>query len=174
MTYSTINSLFSSQDGALNAAEAHGIAVGMLCVDLQTSASNWMSEIVRDNDAIDSDDRELLASLFESTRGSLQDDDYAFDLLLPDAEEPLPYQAAAMRDWCQGFLFGIGYSRSKGEWPGECGEILQDIVEISRLDSAAGGEEEENAFTQIHEYLRAAVLIIAQEFNSQSVNQTQH
>lgn len=174
MTYTTIDTLFQHHDGALNAAEAHGIATGMLCVDLRCEATAWLHEVLRDADSIESETRELLVALFESTRRLLQDIDFQFDLLLPDEESSLQQQAETLRDWCQGFLFGIGYSHSSGDWPGECGEILQDIVEISRLNTQAEDEEDENALMQLHEFLRTAVLLMQHEFTNQRVQQTQH
>lgn len=177
MTYTAIDNIFHHHDGALNAAEAHGIAVGMLCVDLRSDMEAWQHEVVRDSETLSTEERDLLAQLFEQTRRLLQDNDYEFDLLLPDDDEDevfLQQRAEALRDWCQGFLFGIGYTHSQGEWPGECNEVLRDIVEFSRLDPEAEGEEDENAFMQIQEYLRTAVFLIQQEFNDQRADKTQH
>jgi uncharacterized protein YgfB (UPF0149 family) len=164
MTYTSLNTLFEQYDGAVSAAEAHGIASGMLCVDIRSCEAEWLQEVLRDAEPLHAGQREMLSALFERTRRLLQEDGCEFDLLLPGEDASLQQQAEALRDWCQGFLFGIGYSRSNGDWPGESGEILQDIMQISRLDAAAEGEEDENALMQIQEFLRAAVLILQQEF----------
>jgi uncharacterized protein YgfB (UPF0149 family) len=174
MSYSVVDALFRQHEGALSAAEAHGIATGMLCVDLRGDCSVWLNEVLGDSETLDDSAHTVLSMLFERTRHLLQDDDYAFDLFLPGDEESLQYQAEALRDWCQGFLLGIGYSGSQGNWPGEQGEIVRDIVEISRLETDAAGEDDENAFTQIHEYLRAAVLLIRQELNGENASHTPH
>lgn len=174
MTYTAIDTIFRHHGGALNAAEAHGIATGMLCVDLRGDVTAWLQEVVRDAEALDDEPRNLLSGLFENARRLLQEDDYRFDLFLPDEDAELQQRAEALRDWCQGFLFGIGYTRSNGDWPGECGEILRDIVEFTRLDTEAEGEEDENALMQIQEYIRTAVLLLRHEFNNRRVNETQH
>ncbi|MGR8932809.1 MAG: UPF0149 family protein [Gammaproteobacteria bacterium] len=174
MTYTELNTLFRRFGGAQNTAEAHGIATAMLCVDMRCDAATWLREVLRDAEALEIETRAPLLLLFESTRRLLQDEDFEFDLMLPDEDTSLQQRAEALRDWCHGFLFGIGHSRSNGEWPGECRELIQDIVEISRLDASAEGEEDENALTQIHEFLRTAVLLIQQEFNNPRVYQTQH
>nr|WP_305909537.1 UPF0149 family protein [Methylomarinum sp. Ch1-1]MDP4522456.1 UPF0149 family protein [Methylomarinum sp. Ch1-1] len=117
-----------------------------------------------------------MESIFEQTRRLLDGDDeqFAFDLLLPGDDEALPERVEALRCWCQGFLFGIGYAKATSVWPGECGEIMRDIVEFTKMDSDAGGEEDENDFVEIHEYLRSAVLLIRDQMATDSDEQTRH
>ena len=79
--------------------------------------------------------RDELHRLFHQTRRQLVDFDFSFEPLLPDEEAPLEDRALALSDWCHGFLQGIGYSGPSAAWPGECSEILQDFLEIVRLDA---------------------------------------
>ena len=55
-------------------------------------------------------------------------------------------------------------------WPGDVGEILKDIMEFTKLDAEAEGEEDERAFMEITEYLRSAVLLLRDEFASNQNN----
>lgn len=178
MVYQTIDRILKEEGTDISAAEAHGIATGMLCVDATTTADNWLSELFAE--AVPADEKAaVLTRLFEQTAELLMNEDYSFDLLLPGDDDNMGERVEALRSWCQGFLFGIGYAdavdegravrRSAADWPGETGEILKDIVEFTKMDSIEDGlsEEEEDAaaFVEINEYLRVAVFTIRNEFN---------
>jgi len=152
----------------MGAAEAHGMATGMLSVESRADASNWLRELYKDENGIAENDETLLRDLFEQTRQELEDgiEEFSFDLLLPDDDELLSERVEALRSWCQGFLFGVGYLYSSGDWPGEVGEIMQDMIEFTKIDSDSedGNEEEANALMEVHEYIRAAVFAVRDYF----------
>ena len=182
MVYQTIDRILKEEGSDISAAEAHGIATGMLCMDAATTADNWLSELFAE--ALPADEaKAVLTDLFAQTAELLMNEDYSFDLLLPDDDDNLEERVEALRSWCQGFLFGIGYAhaadqtvedgsaarRGVADWPGEAGEILKDIVEFTKMDvtedSLLRGEEDAAAFVEINEYLRVAVFLIRNEFN---------
>ncbi len=162
MAYQIVNTIFEQQNAGLGASEAHGIAVGMLCVDIRSEAANWLNELFENEISLTTEDKTILLELFEQTRKLLdaEDEQFAFDLFLPSEDEDLSEQVEALRCWCQGFLFGVGYAQSTVDWPDECSEIMRDIVEFTKLESDVSGEEDENAYMEIHEYLRSAVLML--------------
>jgi len=166
MMYQSVNEVLEQQEAELGAAEAHGIAVGMLTVESRADPGNWLRELLSDSNNILEEDEVLLLELFEQTRQRLIEgaDEFAFDLFLPDDEEPLPEQVEALRNWCQGFLFGVGYARSSGDWPGEIGEVMRDVIEFTKIDSELEDEDDANALMEIREYLRAAVFTIRDYF----------
>ena len=174
MTYRIIDSIISRSIKADNAAEAHGMATGMLCVDSRVESIAWLMEVFPDISEITGEERGLLISLFDRSQELLSSDSFEFDLFLPGDEFTLQEQVEALRCWCSGFLFGVGYASSHSEWPGDSGEILQDIVEFSRLDSNEEGDDAENSFVEINEYIRAGVLLIQDEFRETSIGQTHH
>lgn len=165
--YQAVNAILEKYDADIGASEAHGIAAGMLCVEAKADAANWLHEVLADEHALPDDDKSLLLNLFERTRDLLDPDteEFAFDLFLPDEDESLSEQAEALRCWCQGFLFGVGYAQSGADWPGDSAEVMQDMIELSKIDSDVEGAEDENALMEIHEYLRAAVLTVRDQFN---------
>ena len=89
------------------------------------------------------EERDVLLELFEQTGKLLNSEEFAFDLLLPDDADPLEIRAEALRSWCLGFLFGIGYANPGSDWPGNTGEILKDIVEITKLEMTDHGKPPE-------------------------------
>lgn len=175
--YQTLTNIFEQYDADQGASEAHGIASGMLCVDIRADANYWLNELFQNPDTISDNNRNQLLAWFEQIRTLLdgENEQFAFDLLLPD-DEDLPSQVIALRDWCRGFLFGVGYAAgSNAQWPGDCDEIMHDIVEFTKLDEDAGGEEDEGAFMEVHEYLRSAVLVIRDQLaEDEEQQQTRH
>ena len=176
MVYQLLDAIFTRHGAGLSAAEAHGIAAGMLCNNIRADWDDWLNELFSDEIFLTEEERNDLTALFEQTRALLdpKDEQFDFDLLLPDDDEELSEQVEALRNWCQGYLFGVGYARSVSVWPGECGEIMRDIVEFTKVDADAAGEENENAFMEIHEYLRSAVLLIRDQLTEDDENSTRH
>lgn len=168
MAYQEINEVFQQYDSETRAAEAHGIATAMLCVDARANVNTWLDQLFDDEVDLLEEDKAALLTLFERTRLLLNPDEteFKFDLLFPDNDD-LQEHVIALSDWCQGFLWGIGYSHSAADWSGETNGILKDMVEITKLDQDVDqdNDEDEEAFIQLHEYLRAAVLIIRDELS---------
>jgi len=164
--YQAINAILEKYDADMGAAEAHGVATGMLCVGLKADVANWWHELFGDESPLHEDDQSLLLNLFERTRELLdpETEEFVFDLFLPDDDESLSDQAEALRSWCQGFLFGVGYSQTQAAWPGEIEEVMRDMIELTKIDSDVEGEEDDAALTEIHEYVRVAVLTVRDQF----------
>ena len=175
MAYQTINNIFQKNETDLTAAEAHGLATGMLCIENQTEVANWLSQLLEDDIVLIDEDKTVLVSLFEQTRKLLNDeeDGFRYDLFLPGEDESLSEQLEGLRSWCEGFLFGIGYTRSSSDWPGETGEIMKDIVEFTKLDTHVDEQmdEDEAALIEIQEYLRVAVMMVKEQFMEENSEQ---
>ncbi|MGY6275850.1 UPF0149 family protein [Methylomonas sp. MgM2] len=171
--YQAINAILVNRDADAGVAEAHGIATGMLSVELKADAANWLRELFAEEHALQDDEKASLLNLFERTRELLdpESEEFAFDLFLPDEDELLSDRAEALRSWCQGFLFGVGYAPA-AEWPGDVAEVMRDMVELTKIDSNVEGEANEAALAEIHEYVRVAVLtvrdLLIEQQNAQS------
>jgi uncharacterized protein len=167
MTYETYNAIVVQSDAELSAAEAHGMAAGMLCVNEHTKSAQWLGELLHHAAPVIDEDEVLLAQLFEETRRLMASEEFEFDLFLPDEEALLSERVEALKNWCRGFMFGAGAgSDAASNWPDDAREILKDISEFTRLDTEAEGEEDENALMEITEYLRSAVLLLRDELSS--------
>ncbi len=174
MAYQTLSSIFQRYDSDFSVAQAHGMATAMLCIDGHSDAINWLNEIFDARVQPLEDDKGQIINLFEQTRKLLDPDEsvFEFDLFLPENVD-LSEQAITLANWCEGFLWGIGYSQSKVDWQKETAGILRDMVAFTQLDSNVedDNDDDEAAFIQVHEYLRAAVLIIRDELSSDSNSQ---
>jgi len=166
MAYQEINAILQQSNAGLSAAEAHGMATGMLCVNAQTLDDYWLGELFQNSGLATDDNKILLVKLFEKTKEVLASDEFEFDLFLPDDDNPLSEQAVALKSWCQGFLFGVGSAHVPARVSEDVREILKDISEFTRLDTEVAGDEDESAFIEVCEYLRSAVLLLRDELSS--------
>jgi uncharacterized protein YgfB (UPF0149 family) len=169
-------------DAGVTIAEGHGCLCGALCALPQFSSQNWLQELLPDPTDTESLapaalPDPILIQLHDETQAALRGDDMEFAPLLPDDDVPLIARIAALAEWSQGFLygFGIGATSSMADYPEDISEILKDLSEIARADDvdAATDDDDEDAYIELVEYLRAAVQLIHDELFQQRALQAQ-
>jgi uncharacterized protein len=170
MAYNACNAIIEQIDAEFSAAEAQGMATGMLCVNGQTESAFWLAELLHNSSSVIDENKNMLVRLFEETRRLLASDEFEFDLFLPEDDASLIEQVEALKNWCRGFLFGVGSRTAASNWTEDAREILKDITEFTKLDDYAEGEEDERAFVEITEYLRSAVLLLRDELGDNIVD----
>ena len=87
--------------------------------------------------------------------------------LLPSDAQSLESRTAALAQWCQGFLYGLGSGSipDVGGLPGDVGEIVRDLTEITRagVDDGDGEESNEGAYAELVEFVRVGVQLLFEE-----------
>ncbi|RMG38348.1 MAG: hypothetical protein D6720_01445 [Gammaproteobacteria bacterium] len=156
-------------------SEAHGIASGLIAGDVADPLGRWAETLYADlepNDVLAQECRALLDQLFEATTEQMRDTTFGLNLWLPpEAMVETGYDIpSALRDWAQGFLYGLGLAGDKAldkALSAEGKEALRDFYEISRLETAEGelGEEEQQAAAEIEEYMRVAAMLINEDMH---------
>jgi hypothetical protein len=148
-------------------SEAHGFAVGLHLARVEMPHVTWELELYSDFDPADvlaGECRSLLDMLF--TQVFAEDGD-GFALLLPQDVVVDHRRLVALRDWCQGFLYGIGLAGESLTRQGspQMQDLLRDIAEITRLevDDVENSDENQSALIEIEEYLRVGVLLLRDE-----------
>ncbi len=164
--YSEIQQALTDAHSLAEAAEAHGTLAGCLCATVAYRFEDWLAEILPDGRA-GPQTTEALRELFESTAGALGAAQMEFNPLLPGDIESLDARAAALGLWCQGFLYGLGASslHDATQLPGDIGEIVRDLSEITRVgvDSAESSESNEGAYAELVEFVRVGVQLVFEE-----------
>ena len=167
VTFPEVARVLQTLQSSVAAAESHGCLCGALCTTQQYPVESWLDELVPDAGEDPADDRATLRLLFADTVRALRGDEMEFQLLLPDDDDPLVERASALSQWCQGFLYGFGTGRPvpRDELTGEVEEVLRDLTHISQasVETGADAEEEEQAYAEIVEYVRAGVQLIHDE-----------
>jgi len=156
-------------DLPISASELHGLLCGYICAgEFQKGEHYLRALIVKDkNTGLIRSAASALYELYLLSKHQLTTLDFAFALLLPDDNDPLPERAQAFSEWCEGFtqamtLSGIGYEELDEE---ESQDALQHMFEFAELDyqNLDISEDDEKALTEVSEYARMAVLRLSDD-----------
>jgi uncharacterized protein YgfB (UPF0149 family) len=167
--YDYIQRLLVQERSLAEAAEAHGTLAGCLCAAQGYRLEDWLREI-RPEGRATPEPTAALEEVFTATAGALLQPDMEFELLLPTDEQSIDVRTAALAQWCQGFLYGLGAGAipDASELPGEVGEVVRDFIEISRagVDATQGEESNEAAYAELVEFVRVGVQLLFEELGS--------
>lgn len=154
----------------VGASGAHGLLCGLICAgerEIQQKLSTEWFYIRAGDDPAVYECQQSIDKLAQEIYSSVEGVDIGFPLLLPNDSDQLQLRATAVRDWCDGFLYGVGLVELKGKdkLPSQVQEALNDISEISRMDVDAivGDEEEEAALTEVTEFIWVAAMLVHDE-----------
>lgn len=165
---------------AAELAECHGFLCGLLCRGLAADPGEYLQQLAAMNLVVHPGEAlaSTLADLRESTAAQLRDESLGFHLWLPDDDEPLEDRTVALARWCSGYLAGLGSGGDLGQLSDESREALDDLQQIARAELSApnGGEneEDEQAYTEIVEYVRIVVLMMCEDFRGPASGEAVH
>ncbi len=166
LDYFEIQQALTEAHSVAEAAEAHGTLAGCLCATVAYRFEDWLAEILPEGRA-DPRTTEALLGLFEITAGALEATQMEFAPLLPADAESIDARATALGLWCQGFLYGLGTSaiNDAARLPGDVGEVVRDLTEITRVgvDAGESAESNEGAYAELVEYVRVGVQLVFDE-----------
>lgn len=172
--YDELNEALRRVGSSADVAECHGLLSGLLCVKETVDSAAWISHILGGEPGeemeLNEDGRALLSALLGRVLDQLNDMDYGFHPLLPSDDEPLEKRAAALAEWCQGFVLGLsmGGIEEVGPLPEASDEIIKDMTEIAQMhaDADTATNEDETAYAEIVEYVRMGVLLVREELRT--------
>jgi uncharacterized protein len=142
---------------------------GLICGGDADPESTWLSQLRPESEAGDLASEEVREALSELARRTLEeicDSEFGLVLFLPDDTRPLAERATALYDWVRGFLYAWGTLDLSGAEPSaEIREVLLDFTDVTRmdLDKLDDDEENEEALTEVSEFIRMAAMLIHQE-----------
>ncbi len=167
--YDQIENALISVQSPYTPEDCHGMLCAMLIVNNSLRCNRWLDEIctlTQTDQTIVSKERDTLRSLYDHTRQELNDALLNFSLLIPEDDCSLGVRVAALKKWCDGFLFGLALAGVKdmSELPEDSFEVLQDIVTISQVTEEDEEDElNEVSYLDIIEYVRMGILLINEE-----------
>ncbi len=151
-------------------SELHGFALGMAVGGVPEPLTIWQNEVYAafdPDDVLASECRALLDRVFAAACIDESDHSLTLTLLLPQDIVVDSARLVALRDWCQGFLFGLGLAGESvtSALSPQARELLNDFSEITRVDTDDVDNSEANqaALIEIEEYLREGVMLIRDE-----------
>jgi uncharacterized protein len=167
--YDELQRLFGVARALTEPAEAHGTLAGALCATRSYSVEEWLAEVLPEGQ-VDEQAGAALQALFRRTRAELAGHDMQLALLIPGDDATLEQRTAALCQWCNGFLYGLaGHGAADPEsLPGDAGEIVRDLGEITRagVDAQDSSEANESAYSELVEFVRVGVQLIFEELGA--------
>lgn len=176
--YREIDDVLGEIKARVDAAEGHGILCGMLSTGGHITGRDWLRQVLPE-EARDMEVGDALLALFNATAWQLDDPQFSFTILLPDEEDvPLGDRTRALAHWCSGFLYGLGVGgvTESTQLPGEAAEVLADLAKIASVDYELEqpGEEEEQAYEEVVEYVRVAALLVFESMRGPREDESVH
>src|SRR5579872_336403 len=133
-SFSDLKEILNSAGTVCGAAECHGTVCGALCAGADEGEA-WLTHLLDEaagGEAGLAAGRHALVELLDTSRSLLQAGTLEFAPLLPDDEAGLAERTAALGEWCQGFLYGMGLAGERLQLdalPDEAGEVLRDMAD---------------------------------------------
>lgn len=159
----------------VHASECHGAICGYLSANQGEDFNYWFKNVLHTlsdealtegevSNVADSEDAQIINTMFNVSLQQLQDPSCSIRLLVPDDEEALSERVEALAEWCHGFLFGLTLvaADEMSKYSTDAQEVISDFVKISQtdLDGGDNAEEAEAAYAEIVEYVRIGALLI--------------
>jgi uncharacterized protein len=142
---------------------------GLICGGDADPEATWLSQLRPESEVGDlpaEEGRQALSVLARRTLDEIRGSEFGLTLFVPDDNRPLAERATALYDWVRGFLYAWGtLDLSDAEPSEEIGEVLRDFTDITRmdLDTLEDDEQNEEALTEVSEFIRMAAMLIHQE-----------
>lgn len=169
MNFAQLIEKLSEINAEATASECHGMVCGMLIAGYDASQDvgpQLASALDVDYDLISG----WSGSLALQAQQSIGSADFSFVPWVPEDESPLVPRLAALADWCDGMLYGmgaIGKEALQSDDNEELHELLVDIVSIARQARVENEfereSEDEEDFEEVLEYVRVGAQYLYQE-----------
>ena len=173
--FDTLANLFWQLGVMQSPSQLQGFLLGLLSVSNDLATTQWLQlahQMLDPVRPLEPEENALLASLLDSHRQRLDQDDLDLQLMLPDDHADITQRIEALGQWSQSFLTGFAQAgkqrqaeQGSQQYSQEVSETLSDIAAISQVgvEAELDVEETEQQLFDIGEYLRLAVITIAME-----------
>lgn len=168
LDFSALQAILTSESVEAHASELHGVLTGLICAGFALEDKSYiamLNDLFNQGDHFPSPVKLALTQLYHEIWGSVLDDAYGFNLLLPDDDDSISERGNALGVWVQGFNLGFGLQQKDSPvLSAEVKEVLADFSEIANLsDEMEEDEATEQAYFEISEYVRISALLCFSE-----------
>lgn len=173
--YDEVNAELGAVHAGMRAAECHGFLCGHFCASNRLTVDCWQEHLLGgiDDSVLIDDCLAVLETMANQVKVEILSEEISFDLLLPEDAAAISLRAAALAEWCAGFVagLGIGGMAEKEKLNPDCDEFVKDMVSISRMETEMEeSEESEAALFEIIEYIRVGTIMLHQEWHQIDIN----
>ena len=171
LDFSSAQAAITTENIQSHASEIHGVLTGLLCAGFtfeEQSYIGMLNDLFSNGDVFPDAVKTVITQMYSELWADLLDDDYAFQLMLPDDDDSIIERGHALGKWVQGFNLGFGLQQKNSPiTSSEVKEVLTDFAEIANLsDEMEEDEDTEQAYFEISEYVRISALLCFTELGS--------
>lgn len=180
MTYEQLADLFRVEQLVESAAEVHGNFCGRIAGGeqvVETEFKPMLSDTIGCEEELIDNVENAMFDLYSDLLRQFGEGAFELQILLPEDAAPLPVRVLALREWCRGFVSGLGVSglADNGRLNEELTGAIEDLVAIAQADVEADvGEEDERYFMELTEYVRVAVMLLHAELGARGQQPVLH
>jgi len=166
--YTKLQTTLKQTSSLIDVAELHGFFTGLLCFKDEIILTDWEFQLGEETDPSEEHKQAVIVfqKLLDAIEQQLRSTEFEFSLLLPADEIPLKQRLQALQDWSQGFLYGVGLSKSRNDRFNIIEqEFINDVATFSHrlLNDCIETDDNETAYIELVEYLRAGVFNLYEE-----------
>jgi yecA family protein len=171
MDFASMQAILTCENVKAHASELHGVLSGLVCAGFEFEDQSYLvmlNDLFNEGDNFPSPVKSAIKQMYSELWSNVLDDNYGFNLLLPDDDDTMAERGNALSLWVQGFNLGFGLQqKDKPVLSEEVKEVLVDFGEIANLsDEMDEDESTEQAYFEISEYVRISSLLCFSELAS--------
>ncbi|MFK8013880.1 MAG: UPF0149 family protein [Gammaproteobacteria bacterium] len=159
--------LLVSAEGYDGAASHQGGFFALASASATDATQNWVTSVLNDwpADLRHEEHRATLVDAAGEWVTQLEVGELGFGLIIAGDDAPLAERADSLAQWCQGYLVGLAMAGVKDHnaLPGDVPEFVNDLLKISQVAAEGDGNDDENAFYELCEYIRVGVQLVFDE-----------
>ena len=161
----------------LNPSELHGVLVGLMGAGFDPDDEHHLEQTFVSVERavgvqLQGELVEIVSRLNLATLSAIVDTDYAFQILLPDDDDPIEQRLRSFSDWVTGFISGFTEGMMVRKAAGlaiepEAADVLKDFAAIALVETdQVETEQAEWDLEELVDYVRlAAVSIVLDAIN---------
>ncbi|QDP00440.1 UPF0149 family protein [Thalassotalea sp. PS06] len=177
ITFTQLQAFLGGENLQTHASEIHGFLTGILCAGHSHENSDYMpllEDFFNNGEHLSKATERQMTVLFGEIVQSIIDENFSFQLLLPDDEESIIERGQAISLWVQGFNLGFGLKQKQSSsYSEDVQEIIRDFADIANLSNDLEEDEEtEEAYFEILEYVRISSLLCFAELGDKPATET--
>ena len=171
LDFSSAQAVITTENIQSHASEIHGVLTGLVCAGFTFEEQSYivmLNDLFNNGDVFPDAVKTIIKQMYSELWADILDDDYAFQLMLPDDDDSIIERANGLSNWVQGFNLGFGLQQKNSPvTSSEVKEVLTDFAEIANLsDEMEEDEDTEQAYFEISEYVRISALLCFTELGS--------
>ncbi|TKB47710.1 UPF0149 family protein [Thalassotalea mangrovi] len=178
ITFTQLQAFLGGENLQTHASEIHGFLTGILAAGYAFDNTDYLKtleDMFNNGEALSKAMERQMKVLFAEIVQAIVDENFGFQLLLPDDDESIIERGQALNAWVQGFNLGFGLlQKQNSSYSEDVQEIIRDFADIANLSNELEDDEEtEEAYFEILEYIRISSLLCFAELGDKpTANQT--